>query len=347
METKYCLQHMIASAAFVSAIAIVGYGSHTGVAINGKLSDLVDGSLQSTYEIQFEASNPLERIAVSGFGAARYAIFGEASPGAIVGTDGWLFTAEELEVSEGFDTNIDASVAEIQRVKSVLESRSVKLLPVIVPDKAEVYGEHLGAVRPDLIADRKSVLTHRLGQQGVMWLDATQPLMDAKETTPSFVKDDTHWSPEGSRAVANTVAARVAGMDLTPATVSTTYLGQHDFDGDLLAYVPTGWLRPWVGPAQLQISQYETTVETSGGLFGDPTIDVALVGTSFSAKADWHFAGFLQHALGADLLNFAEEGQGPFSPMRAFLNSEAFETTPPKLVIWEIPVRYTSKEMNK
>ena len=44
-----------------------------------------------------------------------------------------------------------------------------------------------------------------------------------------------------------------------------------------------------VGPEQRAIERYETVVEPSGGLFGAATIDVALVGTSFSAKPDWHF----------------------------------------------------------
>jgi alginate O-acetyltransferase complex protein AlgJ len=74
---------------------------------------------------------------------------------------------------------------------------------------------------------------------------------------------------------------------------------------------------------------------------------VALVGTSFSAKSDWNFLGFLQNALAAEVLNFSAEGQGPFAPMQTFLASDTFKNTPPKLVIWEIPVRYTSMDMIK
>ena len=40
------------------------------------------------------------------------------------------------------------------------------------------------------------------------------------------------------------------------------------------------------------------------------------------------------------------EGEGPFTPMQAYLASDTFQNTPPKLVVWEIPARYTSKELN-
>jgi alginate O-acetyltransferase complex protein AlgJ len=45
-------------------------------------------------------------------------------------------------------------------------------------------------------------------------------------------------------------------------------------------------------------------------------------------------------AVGADVVNFAEEGHGPFAPMADYLDSDLAKNTPPKVVIWEFPVRY-------
>jgi alginate O-acetyltransferase complex protein AlgJ len=79
---------------------------------------------------------------------------------------------------------------------------------------------------------------------------------------------------------------------------------------------------------------------TKEALFGDEKIPVALVGTSYSANPLWNFAGFLEEALQTDVINAAEEGQGPFETMKTYLASAAFRDNPPELVVWEIPERY-------
>jgi alginate O-acetyltransferase complex protein AlgJ len=67
---------------------------------------------------------------------------------------------------------------------------------------------------------------------------------------------------------------------------------------------------------------------------------VALVGTSYSQDERWGFADALKVALGADVLNVAARGEGPFAPMRAYLEGETVVDVPPELVVWEIPERY-------
>ena len=71
---------------------------------------------------------------------------------------------------------------------------------------------------------------------------------------------------------------------------------------------------------------------------------MALVGTSYSAGEAWDFAGALREALGADVLQAAQEGEGPFEPMSDYLEDDAFLQTPPRLVVWEIPERYLPVE---
>ena len=75
-------------------------------------------------------------------------------------------------------------------------------------------------------------------------------------------------------------------------------------------------------------------------LFGDAALPVTLVGTSYSANKLWHFEGHLKTAMQADILNMADEGQGPFATMRAWLDSGNFKSNKPRLVIWEMPERY-------
>ena len=48
----------------------------------------------------------------------------------------------------------------------------------------------------------------------------------------------------------------------------------------------------------------------------------------------------MKEALGANVLNVADEGQGPIVPMVNYLKSKAFLETPPELIVWEIPERF-------
>ncbi len=345
MDTK--ITHTLCSSAFVVGLATVGLLSHTAQTEPLNLRDLVNGSTQSRYEEGFKAANPLKTSAVSAMGAVKFAVFGQAAKGAVVGNEGWLFTSEELENVPDFDDNILSSVDLIEQVNIEMAQRGVHLVAVIVPDKAEVYADHLGVARTPSVVDRLGMLTAALADRGVAVLDSTSALENAKAQGDVFMRDDTHWSPLGSQAVAVAVADRVADLEFSKTIVTTEAMGSALFDGDLLAYVPTGALRPLIGPAQSQIESYETIVATGDSLFGDAPVDVVLVGTSFSAKTDWHFEGFLKQALQADILNFADEGRGPFAPMEAFLTSDIFQNQTPKLVIWEIPARYTSKDHTK
>lgn len=336
---------MIGSAGFVCALALVGGLSHSGA---GPLPDAsaLKGEFQSAYEDGFKKANPLKRIAVGAFAALRFSLLNEASPGAIVGDDGWLFTAEELEVHSGFDTNIRASAERVAQVRDELSAKGVQLLVAVVPDKAEICEDRLRLERPELVQRRYQRFLGYLDLAGVNRIDGAAVLRRGAEVGQMFMRDDTHWSPLGAKTIADQIGRRLGGADISRSDVTTVSLGTDAFNGDLLSFVPTGPFRDLVGPDQRAIERFETNVETSGGLFGDATIDVVLVGTSFSAKPDWHFEGFLKQALNADVLNLSLEGQGPFAPMDAFLAGDVLKTTPPKIVIWEIPVRYISKDLN-
>ncbi|MEP4198341.1 MAG: hypothetical protein ABJL99_22190 [Aliishimia sp.] len=340
---------VFASVGFIYSLAAIGLSAHLLMDKPIGEQSMIDGSLQSLYEAGFTHANPLNDTAISAMAAMKYAAFGQAHKGAIVGKDGWLFTSEEFEVDPNFYENMSNSATEIARVRALMKRKGVKLIPVIIPDKADVHADKLKTNRPVEAEMRHGHLLSLLASRNVPVLDAKNVLSSNSAWGQGFLKDDTHWSPEGSRAVAEMVASHLAQFDigLTQTSVTTVQGSPVNFNGDLLQFVPTGVLRETFGPAQNKISTYTTTVNTGSGLFGGTNIDVALVGTSFSAKAEWNFLGFLQDALGADALNFATEGQGPFAPMHDFIASDTFQNTPPKLVVWEIPTRYTSLEMTR
>ncbi len=336
---------MASSAAFVCALGLIGVFSHSGA---GPLpaAGTLKGEFQSTYEDSFKDANPLREVAVGAFASLRYGLLSEASPGAIVGEDGWLFTAEEMDIQANFNANIHLSVKRIMQANVVLAARGVQLIVVVTPDKAEIYQDKLGLDRPAAVVQRRETFINGLDDFGIDRFDAAGALQNARAGGEVFMRDDTHWSPLGAKAVADAIGSRFHGADISRVEVKTTQLGKAAFDGDLLSFIPTGPFRDIIGPERRLIERFETSTAASGGLFGETVVDVALIGTSFSAKPDWHFEGFLKRALSADVLNLSLEGQGPFKPMDAFLASDILKTTPPKIVIWEIPVRYISKDLN-
>ncbi|KIN77587.1 alginate O-acetyltransferase AlgX-related protein [Sulfitobacter mediterraneus] len=343
------MTHSISSAAFASATLLalsgIGLSGHLQQSERLAFGDLLNGTAQTAYEAGFDGANAASAFAVDAVGALKLALFGQSSDGAVLGKDGWIFTSEEFESAETFDANIIASAERVARAVSALRRKGITVLPVVIPDKSDVYVDELEFVRPSAVERRLDQFRMALSVRDVAFLDARPTLKQAAQIGDVFVKDDTHWSPPGSRKVAEAIASNLAHLDYSRVAVNTTQGPSVAYDGDLLSFVPTGRWRSLIGPEQFAIETFKTEVDTQGDLFDAPGVEIALVGTSFSARAAFHFEGFLKQALQADILNFAQEGQGPFAPMDAFLASEFLKSTPPKVVIWEIPVRYVSKDL--
>lgn len=177
--------------------------------------------------------------------------------------------------------------------------------------------------------------------------DLLTPLLEARAEAPVFLRTDTHWTPFGAQVAARALAAALRpalpeDSELFRAAYETRTLPPEPFEGDLLAFVPLGPLQH-LGPPPETLEPRTTEAvgeREQGGLFDTPEIPVVLVGTSYSAGERWNFAGALREALGADVLNVADEGLGPLPPMHAFLDAATLRDTPPELVIWEFPERY-------
>ncbi|MFY0619666.1 alginate O-acetyltransferase AlgX-related protein [Shimia sp.] len=296
------------------------------------------GTYQRGFENRFEQSIPAQEGSVALWAAAKWALFGETAAGAVAGREGWLFTAEEFtEPSETRDL-----ATELSRVVEALSENGTALVPVIVPDKARMRSDRLPRGRSEGFDTRYQRALEAIEDTGLPVIDLRPALSFEK----SFMRTDTHWSPEGARRAAEAVADVVEGFELPHTDVQTVATGSVGFDGDLLSFVATGPFRSIVGPAPESIDTFETIVEASAGLFDDAAIPIALVGTSYSAKPEFHFAGFLKQAARADVLNASYVGQGPFAPMDTFLKDRATLSTLPSLVVWEIPERFlTSRSL--
>lgn len=293
-----------------------------------------DGAYQRGFESRFEKALPTYETSASLWAATRWLLFNETANGAVASQDGWLFTAEEFTEPA---TEIDFD-SELRRVAETLAAYQIGLVPIIIPDKARMYSDRLARPRSGGFQNRYDRALATIGEAGLLTIDL-RPVLSRED---SFMRTDTHWSPEGAKSVAKAIASSLISFQFDRVQVSTNKIGERPFEGDLLAFVATGPFRGILGPTPETISIYETVIESRLGLFDDASLPVALVGTSYSAKPDFHFEGFLKDALRTDLLNASAVGRGPFLPMEEFLNEISQLSTLPTSVIWEIPERYIS-----
>ena len=317
--------------------AVPGVIAVGGAPVSGLSLEFAEGTTQRHYERRFDDAFPLRDEARALWAALRFGLLGEPSEGAVLGADGWLFTAEEFRPPEEVRNLGEA----LDEARARIEAAGAELIPVFVPDKARMVAGALPYARSERYRDRYDRLLDETRALGFWTVDLRPTLRTGADGPPAFMRTDTHWSPEGARAAAMAIAAVSDGLD-PAAGFSTERTGETAFTGDLVAFADTGRWRSWTGPAPERIGLYETTEQggTVDALFADTTIPVALVGTSFSARTEFHFVGFLKQALGADVVSHARVGQGPFAPMEEFLAGPALRTNPPRIVLWEIPERY-------
>lgn len=344
-----------AAPAFVLPVLFLGYAVVANYEfINGLGRDIEDlpksasaylnGDAALQIDAYYKKIMPHRLPSIDLMGAARYLAFREGRPGVVVGEDGWLFSKEEFEAPIRRSADLGEAVGGIAAIRDQLAAQGVQLVVVPLPAKADIYKEHLAdPAVPELLAGLYSDFRRRLGDIGVTTIDTRRPLIEAKDTGAVFLERDTHWTPLGAAAVAEAVAGALGRRDQADYRLTDTAPVARE--GDLGKFIVTGALSDAVGLGPETIVPREAIsiapAAAASDIFGaESSIPFALAGTSYSANAQWSFAESLKAALGADVLNVAEEGLGPVAPMRKYLESGVLSDRPPQVVIWEFPIRY-------
>ena len=148
----------------------------------------------------------------------------------------------------------------------------------------------------------------------------------------------------GAQVSANAVAiaVRKLGVMLEKTVFDTAESGDKTKRaGDLIRLMGLGdtpnALRPPLD-VEVPLATRQTSIEAASGLFGDSVVPVALTGTSYSLRGNFH--GFLQQSLSAKVLNTAKDGGGLLQAATAYLSNDAFKLNKPKILIWEVPERF-------
>ncbi|CUX65469.1 MULTISPECIES: hypothetical protein [Agrobacterium] len=313
-----------------------------------ELADIWTGKVASRLEEGYERELPFSNFAVEFFNAVSLGVFGEARKGAIVGRSGWLFTAEEFAWSRTSEANLATSFQTIVDVRSRLAEKGTTLVIVPIPPKAQVVAGQLGSnVLPETNADLYERFMAFLNKKGIAAADVAATFGSAKPEE-LFLRSDTHWTVKGSGLAAKAACAAIPRRDQLMKTAFDS-VSQNDVNhvGDLAKFVDAGWMLPGAGTGFdiIQPISAAARADNADALFGDgeagaaPADQVVLVGTSYSANPLWSFEDQLKTTCEVDVLNYAREGKGPFVPMQDFLEKLRSQAAP-KVVLWEIPVRY-------
>lgn len=313
---------------------------------------IINSELFATFEKEFKDAVPYNDPLLHGWGALQYGVFNSGKPGVVIGADEWLFTKEEFEWLPDYYQHIGANQEFISQAAAQLQQEGLELIIVPIPAKARVYKEQLGAhATPEYRAMVYPGFMDYLESQKLYYVDMFahfQAMKDEAEA-PLYMRTDTHWSQQGARVTAKKVKAyfdeglkySIDFKKTRTEVVKGDSRSEIPYRGDLTEFVPTGFWSEFVGPKSEWIDELKLEKASSGGgLFGDVELPIALVGTSYSAEAEWHFADFLGDVFDAEIWNLADEGQGPFTPMQTFLKEKQWQGKGVKLVIWEIPERF-------
>lgn len=328
---------------------LLGYEAKEDLSpVNGELAR----SMESYYDDQFAAKD----LGTNLWAAINYTLFDEGRQGVVVGKDEWLFTDEEIYPATGEEGLVNRNLLRVQRIGEYLRAQGIPLVVLVVPAKARIYSEKLGDTRPAPVMGslydqfRKALVASDIPAPDL------QPAMEQAQSNGEavFLRTDTHWTPAGADLFAEHAAEFIRDRFNDQAWGEknfVTSVGQPvQHRGDLLNYIPVDPAFTEYGPAPDQLEPRTTRADDAGqadagALFGDDSTSTVLVGTSYSANELWDFPGALRKHLGRDLINVAEEGDGPIVPMVGYLNSSDFENQPPQLVIWEFPERYLAQPL--
>lgn len=307
------------------------------------LKTFLNGKWTPPFEKKFTEDLSIYKPSRTFWGTAEYDLFADGRSGVVIGKDGWLFTSEEFQNTRKAAQVYADHMAYIEETAADLKAKGVKLVIAFIPAKAGVYRDELGTHQyPASKAAIYKTTYATLADKQIDVVNVADVFEGQKDV---FLKTDTHWTQRGAQLTAAAVAERVRSVCpdcvTAPVAYKTAAAGEViAHDGDLLRYIPvtdsvkTTLMQDRIGPLAT-----EGAASGDADLFGDTTLPVVLVGTSYSANPLFNFAGYLKESLGSDLLNAADQGKGPFVTMKAWRENAAAQALP-KAVIWEIPERY-------
>ncbi|SCW61088.1 alginate O-acetyltransferase complex protein AlgJ [Rhizobium mongolense subsp. loessense] len=310
------------------------------------LADVIQGREALAVERIYKDVFPIRDFSTGLLNLISFKIFGEARKGLIKGSDGWFFSDEEFSWNRKSLSMLEKHLNFVEDTLSTLREAGIEPILLLIPEKADIYRDKLGDVAvPSSREHFYENVRLRLITMGVPVPDLREAFLQAREQKPVFLKSDTHWTVQGAGVAAGSVAQVLAHHpDLKHKEFTLKPEEEIVHMGDLYKFAKFSIFEPFVPmPGDALRSLAAMSADASlDDLLSDENEgpEVAMVGSSYSANAKWSFEAQLKAEARVDVINFAEEGKGPFAPMETFLKEKLHEQKQLKYVIWEMPLRY-------
>jgi alginate O-acetyltransferase complex protein AlgJ len=275
------------------------------------------------------------------------------------GKEGFIFSGLSdlnwyVKSQKPSDARVDANINLISQINKILAKRNIKLVFTMVPMVERVYENKLPEsfkLHPSL----KSFYQRKfpaLKNAGIFAVDLNTAFMTSGKRYdaqfPMYMRQDNHWSSiggvEASRLVAQAIRGKYGStLDALPEVKYDITWGEPEaFNGNYYRALPE------TERAKLQRELFKPVnfqAQPSSDLFGERQTGISVVGTSFSENRTFGFVEGIAHHLSKEVVNNAEAGKGPWTPLFDYLNSDNFQNNPPKILVWEFPEAFMIRSM--
>ncbi len=368
-ELKALRPSVYTASATATLIAVMVFGAwqvsaavRSGLEFPPTVLDFREGRMTGAIEKQIDHKLPARPWLIAVANSLRYKLTHGGGDQVRLGVDDWLYLTDEVRYYPDAAANQAARIALLSQTSQALDKLGVKLVVALVPDKARIYPQYLAEGHiPSFTQNRYAQALQALRAQGVITTDLLAPFAQGassnKSPEPIYYRTDTHWNAQGAQLAAQAVAATVAaaGLSARLAEEATTFATQvsgpaAERPGDLIRLMGLSDIpnfgRPLPDNEAPVATQQTSADKAGGGLLGDTeAIPVTLTGTSYSLRGNFH--GYLQQALSAKVLNTAKDGGGFLQAATDYFKDDAFKTSKPKVVVWELPERFLPAPLDK
>jgi len=290
---------------------------------------------------------------------AQFLLLKETGDKALMGRAGWFFYKPAVQyLIEPLSADSQYSPADVLSsiisFRDQLAQRGIRLLVVPAPNKASIYPEMLTSRAEDCeqpVNPRTIEIISGLRESGVEIVDLFKVYAEARDSLPPgdntkyYLSQDSHWSTEGMRLAAQTVARRIldsewaekgkAGYRLKPVNIERY--------GDVLKMMRVPQIEGKFEPETLNCTQV-VDADTGELYQDDPDSEILVIGDSFLriySRDEPGSGGFIEHLaceLRFPLTSIVNDG-GASTLVRQELSRKPALLRNKKLVIWEFVER--------
>ena len=306
------------------------------------------------YETAIEDNSLLRRWLLAPAQRFLTGVFHTGNEKVIVGNDGWLFFSGDYEylVNPGF---LNAEVLGKRQQKGVqpdpvkaisdfnrqLKNRGIRLILLPVPVKPMLYADKLHSSACPLQNPSFEEFKKRLADEGIKVVDPVEMLAALRRSGgETYLKTDTHWTPEAMEAVAHLTARAVKADTAAPKISSRRPVTNL---GDIAAMLKRPDCEKFFPSETVKVADYKHRPNSSSEvlLLGDSFANIYSLG-AMKWGENGGFAEALGACLGAPVDALLRNDAGAFATRQLLagdLKRGRDRLAGKKFVIWEFAIR--------